>query len=275
MKRFALLAIPLSLFAAAALNAQQSTSLPQPTQPGTAPASPAGPPVTPREAAEMRADILMARKEYPAAIAAYQNIVAEQPKNAALLNKIGVAYQQWGLLAKAGYFYKMAMKADRTFASPVNNLGTVEYMKKRYGKSIDLYKKALEMHTDMSTIYSNLGYAYFARKDYAQAMDSFSKALALDPQVFERRSGLGSIVQNRSATDPGLFFFLVAKSYALAGDADRAAHYLKVSRDEGYKDFLLAEKDPAFSRVIQDPRVQVVLHEVPTYASPEKRPESN
>ena len=84
----------------------------------------------------------------------------------------------------------------------------MEYEKKRYGKAIKYYKKALALRADMATIYSNLGYAYFANKEYPEAMDTFRKALALDPTIFDRRGGTGTIIQQRSTTDPGLFYFL-------------------------------------------------------------------
>jgi len=281
MSRLALFAIALTCIFAVTTGAQETQSDSQPNG-QKAPATevsgkPAPAPVamTAREAAEMRADILMARKEYSAAIGAYAQIVAKEPKNAALLNKIGVAYQQLGELNHAGRFYKNSMKANKLFASAVNNLGTVEYEKKHYGKAINLYKKALSLPIDHATIYSNLGYAYFGNKEYPQAMDSFSAALAIDPQIFERRGGGGTIVQQRTTTDPGLFYFFVAKSYARAGDAERAAHYLKLARDDDYKDFLSAQKDPAFAKVIKDPRVQEVLQIPPSYATDDKKPVSN
>ncbi|HTU34022.1 MAG TPA: hypothetical protein VMF66_09495, partial [Candidatus Acidoferrum sp.] len=58
-----------------------------------------------------------------------------------------------------------------------------------------------------------------------------------------------------------------AKSYAMAGDAEHAAHFLKLSRDDGYKEFASAAKDPAFAKVIKDPRVQQVLIVAPVYAT--------
>jgi len=232
-------------------------------------------PMSPREAAEMRADILMARKEYSSAISAYERIVANEPKNAALLNKIGVAYQQLGAANHAGHFYKQAMKADKKFASPVNNLGTIEYDKKHYGKAIRLYRKALVFQMDLATVYSNLGYAYFANKEYSESMDAFAKALEADPHVFERKSGTGSIVQQRTMDDPGLFYFFVAKSYAAAGNAERTAHYLKLARDDGYKNFLSAQSDPAFAHVIKDPLVQEVLQVAPSYDDAAGRPQPN
>lgn len=230
--------------------------------------------MTPRQVAEMRGDILMARKEYADAIRTYLKILEDEHKNAVLLNKVGVAYQQLGDVNRAGRFYKQSAKEDKHYASAVNNLGTVEYEKKHYGKAINLYKKALPIGTDLATIYSNLGYAYFANKEYPQAMDSFNRALAIDRRIFDRKGGGGSIVQQRSTTDPGLFYFFVAKSYAMAGDVEEAARYLKIARDDGYKDFMSAQTDPAFAKVIKDPRVQEVLQLPPSYAD-DKKPASN
>ncbi|MFZ3215481.1 MAG: tetratricopeptide repeat protein [Candidatus Acidiferrales bacterium] len=227
--------------------------------------------MTPREVAELHADILMARKEYMEAASAYLRILDGEPTNAALLNKIGVAYQQLGDLDRSERFYKRAMRADKKFASAANNCGTVEYEKKHYGKAIRFYGKALALRGDMPTVYSNLGYAYFADKEYPEAMNSFQKALALDPTIFDRKGLGGTLVQQRSMPDPGLFYFFVAKTYALAGDAERAAHYLKLARDDGYGAFLSAQTDPAFAKVIKDPALQEVLHSPPSYARNSKK----
>jgi len=276
MSRLARFTIPLVFLFAATARAQDAEPKPQQTSTADTSAKPAAtsPAMTPREVAEMRADIMMARKEYLVAIGAYMQIEKKEPKNPELLNKIGVAYQQLGELNRASRFYKNAIKTDKSFASPVNNLGTVEYEKKHYGKAINLYKRALDLRIDQSTIFSNLGYAYFGNKEYPKAMDSFGKALAIDPGIFERKGGAGSVVQQRTTTDPGLFYFFVAKSFAQAGDAVHAAHYLKLARDDDYKDFLSAQTDPAFAKVIKDPLVQEVLQVPPSYADG-KKPQSN
>ncbi|MGA7919753.1 MAG: tetratricopeptide repeat protein [Candidatus Acidiferrales bacterium] len=272
MSRLTLVAVPLVLCLAAPLQAQQApTKISESTVRTAESATPQFSSLTPREAAELHGDIYMARKEYPAAITAYQQVLAAESKNAAILNKVGIAYQQLGDLQLSERFYKRAIHADKNFASAVNNWGTVEYDKKHYGKAISLYTKALDLRGDMPTLYSNLGYAYFANKEYPQAMNAFEKGLALDPTLFEHKGQGGTIVQQRTTTDPGLFYFLVAKTYARAGDAERAAHYLKLARDDGYTEFLSAQTDPAFSKVIKNPAVQEVLHEAPSYASSQKK----
>ncbi len=279
MSRLTLFAIPLVLVAACPAFAQETPTKVSDTTSSSTPARSADSSIgakplssmSPRDAAEMRADILMARKEYSQAVGAYMAILVSEPQSAALMNKVGVAYQQLGDLDRSERFYKRAMHADKKFASAANNCGTVEYEKKHYGRAISFYSKALELHSDLPTVYSNLGYAYFEDKQYPHAMDSFQKALALDPTIFDRRGLGGTVVLQRTATDPGLFYFFVAKTYAQAGDAERAAHYLKLARDDGYTQFLSAQTDPAFAKVIKDPALQEVLNVPPSYAGTTKK----
>lgn len=231
-------------------------------------------PLTNRQRAEMRADILMAQKNYAAAANSYEALLRNEPKDAELFNKTGIAYQQLGNLKESERYYKKAVSANKKFLSAVNNLGTVEYQQKRYGRAVKYYKRAL-VGNEAPAIYSNLGYAYYANKQYPEAIAVFTKALALDPNVFDRKGGVGALVQQRSAPDPAVFYFLLAKAFAKAGDAERAARYLKIARDDGYKDFLSAETDPEFASVIKDPRLQEVLHVQPSYVDDEKKNSPN
>lgn len=273
MTRWALFAISLVLVAGSCPARQDSQAQAGAPASNPAPGAANSPAMTPRQIAEMRADILVARKEFAEAAREYEQVLSQDPKNAALLNKIGMAYQQLGDAPRAERFYKKASHADKHFSSAFNNLGTLEYAKGNYGKAIKYYRKALAQGSDRAPIYSNLGYAYCGSKHYPQAMEAFNKALALDPEVFERRGGVGPIVQQRSAPpDPGILHFLLAKSYAEAGDAEHAALYLKMARDDGYKSFLSAKTDPAFARVIKDRRVQDVLRVQPPFAAGEENP---
>jgi tetratricopeptide (TPR) repeat protein len=275
MTRLALFAIPFVLIAGT-VQAQQVPQAPLGTTPAdSATESPAYRAMTPRERDEMRADLFMARKQYEEAIKAYHTVLIDEPRNAKVLNLVGMAYQQIGNGEQAEHFYKLAAHADKTDSNALNNLGTVEYAEERYGKAIKYYRQAIGKGNAPATVYTNLGYAYCGVKEYPKAMQVFAQALAIDPEVFDHKGTTGSILQQRSAADPGAVHFMLAKSYAKIGDAERAARYLKMARDEGYKEFRAAGKDPDFATVIKDPRVQEVLQVQPAYASEPQKPVTN
>ncbi|HEX4003702.1 MAG TPA: tetratricopeptide repeat protein [Candidatus Acidoferrales bacterium] len=271
MKRLVLFAIPLFL-AVTPARAQEEPN-PRNDAPIINPSASETPPVlTARQKAEMQAEILMARKDYVEAVKAYNELLKTDSKNSQMLNQVGIAYLELGDMDAAERSYKKAYRADKTFVSAVNNLGALEYSRRRYAKAIKYYRKALAMRDgDLAVIYSNLGFAYFGHAEHARAMAAFGKALALDPDIFARKSGAGAIIQQRSAPDPGTLYFLVAKSYAKAGDAEHAAHFLKVARDDGYKNFASAKTDPDFARVIKDRRVQEVFDIQPVFSGGEKK----
>ena len=261
-------AVAFTLLVGSSGAAQQLVSPPSPNSPQTPanasiPASEAARPRTPREDEELRADLFMARKQYPEAADVYQKLVAQEPRNAVLLNKLGIACHQQMMLEQAKRYYQRAAKADKTFANAYNNLGTIYYQRKNYRKAIRAYKQALELNPSFAVVHSNLGYAYFGEKHYDEAMDAFRRALAIDPAVFDRGHSAGSLLQDRSVSDHGLFYFFLAKSFAQMGNAQRCAQYLRKARDEGYQGLAAAKTDPAFARVLHDPTVEEILEMTP------------
>ncbi len=222
----------------------------------------------PHKMDELRGDIAMAKKFYADAIASYQKALQVEPRNATLLNKIGIAYHQQMQWNSAKKYYERAIKADKTYAYAINNLGMVHYHKKKWKNAAKEFSRALEVNPDLAAVHSNLGHALFAMKKYDEAFGSFGRALALDPQVLERKnSSTGSILQDRSVEDRGLYYFFVAKTFASIGDVQRCALYLLKARDEGHKGVLAIDKDPAFAGVIKDPVIQEFLVQSRTLAA--------
>jgi tetratricopeptide (TPR) repeat protein len=216
--------------------------------------------VKPELTEEQLADLSMARKDYREAALSYKRLSDQNPRNPVYLNKLGIAMHQQAALAAALKCYERASKVDPSYADAQNNIGTIWYQRKRYGRAIKAYQKAINIRSDMAVLHSNLAYAYFSDKKYEQAISSFRQALALDPQLFDHNSSRnGSILQDRSVGDRGRFYFLLAKSFAEAGNLERCLIYLRKAKDEGYKDLLLVKSDPSFAAVLQDPGVQEVL----------------
>ena len=227
-----------------------------PSQVSTARTTPAEPKLAPEE----MADLYMARKQYREASEEYKRLTDQNPKNAVYLNKLGISLHQQSALALALKYYQRAVKADPQYADAENNIGTIWYQRKRYGKAIRAYQKAIKMRDDMPVLYSNLGYAYFSDGKYEEAISAFRVALAKDPQFFERgATRTGSILQDRSVSDRGRFYFLLAKSFAQSGNLERCVLYLRKAKDEGYASMLDVKKDPAFAAVLKDPVVIEML----------------
>ena len=216
--------------------------------------------VKPELTDEQMADLYMVRKEYREAMLVYKRLSDQHPQNPVYLNKLGIALHQQESLGQALRYYERASKVDPSYADAQNNIGTIWYQRKKYGKAIKAYQKAINIRTDMAVLYSNLGYAYFGDKRYEQAISSFRQALALDPQLFEHNSSRnGSILQDRTVGDRGRFYFLLAKSFAEAGNLERCVIYLRKAKDEGYKDLSAVKSDPSFAAVLKNPAIQEVL----------------
>jgi tetratricopeptide (TPR) repeat protein len=205
---------------------------------------------------EEQGDLYMARKQYHEAMAQYKTLTEQDPHNAVYLNKLGIALHQQTALGLALKYYERAVKVDPKYADAENNIGTIWYQRKKYSKAVRAYQKAIKMRDDMPVLYSNLGYAYFSQGKYEESIVAFRTALAKDPQFFERGSSrTGSILQDRSVPDRGRFYFLLAKSFAEAGNVERSVFYLRKAKEEGYAQFNEVKKDPAFAAVVKDPVV--------------------
>ena len=225
--------------------------------------------VKPEISDEQMGDLYMVRKQYREAAELYKKLSDQDPHNAVYLNKLGIALHQQAALGQALKYYERAVKADPHYADAENNVGTIWYQRKRYDKAVKAYQKAILMRDDMSVLYSNLGYAYFGEKKYEEAIAAFRQALALDPLLFEHNGARnGSILQDRSVEDRGKFYYLLAKSFAQAGDLERCLHYLRKAKDEGYKQLADVQKDPAFAAAMKSPAMQEIL--TPKPAEPQQ-----
>lgn len=211
------------------------------------------------------ARLYLVRKQYKEAQDIFHRLTVENPKNAVYWNELGISLHNQGDLRGALKCYQKSVKLDPHYADAQNNMGTVHYERKKYSKAIRAYNKAISLRADSAPFYMNLGYAYFGQKSYEESLGAFRKALQIDPDAFESgRSRSGTIIQDRSiSADRAQFYFLLAKSFAEAGNIERCIIYLKKARDEGYKDMKKIQADPAFAQVVKDPSVQEFLAEKP------------
>jgi len=233
-----------------------------PANPAPAQANaPAAAPEQPNLSNEELGRLYIVRKQYREAQQVFHKLTIEQPKNAVYWNELGITLHNQTDLSGALKCYEKSSKLDRTYADAVNNAGTVYYERKKYSKAVRYYKKAIGLKADFAPFYLNLGYAYFGEKQYEDSIAAFRKALQIDPEALEAsRSRSGTIIQDRSiSADRAKFYFLLAKSFAQAGNVDRCVIYLRKAKDEGYQDMNSVKSDPAFASALKDPSVQELL----------------
>ena len=83
--------------------------------------------------------------------------------------------------------------------------------------------------------------------------------LRLDPEVFERRSTQGTLLQDQSVEERAKFHYYLAKTYAHAGTKDRALLYIRKALEEGFKDRDKFVKEPEFAALQDDPEFKELL----------------
>ena len=198
----------------------------------------------------------MARKMYREAIELY----AEAPQDSAVVwNKMGIAYHQMMQLDAAMKRYQRSIRLDPKYPEAINNLGTIFYAEKRYGKATQYYKRALKLAPESVSIYSNLGTAYFARRKYKEAAETYDIALKLDPEIFEHHSTYGVLLQESSVAERAKFHFYLAKTYAKAGQNERALQCIRKALEEGFSERKRLLEDPEFTALRNLPEFKELL----------------
>jgi tetratricopeptide (TPR) repeat protein len=209
------------------------------------------------EELEQRGNELREEKAYRDAIDYYLAALgktSDRPVQASLYNRIGIAQLQLQHLREAQKNFDRALKKQKNLAEARNNLGVACYLEKKYSRAIDEYRKAIQLNDTEASFHNNLGTAYFASKQFDRAMAEYRRAIQLDPEVFHHTSRVGVAAQLSNVDDRALFAFLLARTYAQAGDIDRSLEYLRKAIEDGYPDIKNVYKDEEFSALRKDPR---------------------
>ena len=216
---------------------------------------------TPQEL-EHQGDQLRAQKRYLDAIDYYNAAIAKQP-TALLWNKKGMAQLFLQRNTDAKKSFEQAVKLDKNSAEGLNNLGYMAQIDKRYNRAIKYYEKALAIRPNSATFHYNMGASYFSKHEFDKATQQYRTAYQLEPDIFQRVSKTGIMVQSSSPEDRAAFTFMVAKMYAQAGDLDNSLAYLRKAMEAGYKNIDSVYKDNEFATLRNDPRFAELMAQKP------------
>jgi len=146
-----------------------------------------------------KADALFKAGDYDGAIAAYQQLLQNDPKDPAVHFNIGAAMQLKKDFDGAITEYNMAISLDPKNKSYQDSLAKVKDLKaqpiidqaialhgqKKYMEAIQLYQKAMELVPQNADLLFNLASAQYAMQDYPSARTTYGRTLQLDPKRFD------------------------------------------------------------------------------------------
>ena len=216
-----------------------------------------------READENLARTYMATKRFTESASMYEKLAKANPREPTYFNQAGIARMKLGDLRGARGWFERCVKVEPRFADAYNNIGASWYTGRNFKRALEFYQRAVALQPGVAAYHTNVGFAFFSLNLPKDAEQAFKRALLMDPSIFQQNDRTGSVVQDRSVADRGLFAFTMAKSYAGTGDAVSTASYLRRAIDEGYKDIAQVYTDPTFAPVLADPEVQAVLALIP------------
>ncbi len=196
---------------------------------------------------ERQGDELRAQKLLLDAVDSYTAALKKKPSSV-LYDKRGMTFVLLQRIPDARKDFEKAIKMDKRYAVAYNNLGSAYYIIGKFSKAISLYQKAINLDANVASYHCNMGAAYLRRKKVPEAVKAFTEAVRLDPTVLERSSVTGISSQVRpSPEDHAHFDYLMAKTFAKSGDAERSLQYLRKAIEEGYKDINDVYKDQEFA----------------------------
>lgn len=205
--------------------------------------------------AENRADILLARGQYQAAVDAYEQAPLD---SAVVWNKMGIAYEMLTDNTAARRCYNKAHELDPKNATVFNNIGSLEMAARDYKKAEKLYRRAIRLNPRSALFYKNLGTAYISARKYKKGWEEYRAALVIDPQIFSTQTGL-RVMNPTDSQDRGAMNYFMAKGCLMAGEKKQAVEYLRLALNEGYTSPKKLVEDTEFAALHDMPAFQQLI----------------
>src|SRR3990167_2975978 len=114
-----------------------------------------------------------------------------QPKDAHVLDLLGLTYLKTGDLDNAMYSIQSAIEIDDQEPLFCLHLAHVMKAKGLYSETFILLKKAIKQFPDFAPLYNNLGALYFEQAKWDEAIFAYQAALDLKPDYAETYYNLG------------------------------------------------------------------------------------
>ena len=134
----------------------------------------------------------------------YQQVLADNPRNADALHLLGVVAYQVGRHEIAVNLITHAIEIDPQQVEAYNNLGIVFKEQKKSEKSIQTYHKAIEINPDHAEAHYNLGNAYQEQGKSEKSIQAYHKAIKIQPDYAEVYNNLGIVFKEQGKSEKSI-----------------------------------------------------------------------
>lgn len=208
--------------------------------------------------AEEKGDLDRLHKDYESALSHYESALRVNTKSPDLYNKMGIAELQLNERSLARKYFIRALKLNPQFFAPINNMGVLDLLDRRYKSSVNYLKQALALDETNAHTHLNLANAWMGLGEADYAMTEYARALELDADVLST-SPEGVVAQVSTPEQRARIAFLIAKSYMKRGNLDGALEYLRRAKEGRYPEMSSVYKDPVFTPLWNDPRLAKIV----------------
>ena len=130
----------------------------------------------------LRAEILVAQRQYPQGIEEYDKLLAEAPDDTLALDNRGLARQMTGDMEGAMEDFNRALEIEPDNATALTNRGMLLARRGIYRRAVDDLLAALKLNPRDPRLLHNLAVAYLKLNEYDQAASYLKKAANLRHQ---------------------------------------------------------------------------------------------
>ena len=121
------------------------------------------------------------KRDYDAAVADYERVVALKPELAAAHNNLGVALKKKGAADKAAASFKRAIELKPGYSEALTNLGWVYAEQKNWGEARADFEQALKSNPNDEGALYGLAEAQRMMRDYSGAEGTLKRLIARAP----------------------------------------------------------------------------------------------
>jgi tetratricopeptide (TPR) repeat protein len=181
------------------------------------------------------------------------------------LNNYGNELSDKGQNQLSVQFYQEAIKANPSDPKPYCNMGKLYAQNKQFEKAEELLLKSIETDPEFAEAYNNLAIVYMSKKQYEKGIKYFKNSLAYDPYAYLTHYNLGMAYMKTNKPDQALehllraikmhsdirplAYYTTAAAWAMKGDPEKAAIWIKRAREKGFdKSIEFVKKDPRFKK---------------------------